>query len=373
MSIYQIETYVTILVLLGTVIIAIILYSQNSMIIKYETNHRKIDHYLFNNRNITLLNEFNNYGFTLLGVSSEKTPFNTNNSISLASERLKSFGTINKSGNHYYCTLFTPFITGEVIMTSNGKLPTIKDNDCIVESINTSEIGKIIDLHTIHLQSFTVKGLVPFGSFTKETRIESAKLFHSNRIINQWRTISLVKSFLRKTLIVAAIFITIFLLFVMAMSFDIRPPAWKYGWQPIKTNDGSFTILMPQTPNEMINGNLHTYISQDTYFTYVVSITEHSGEISKNDTEYYLNEFQLGYLEKGGTLVYEKDIIYQEYRGREFRIRESDDAMPYLIEGKILLVKNRVYRIYVRYLIMSDLSDEIHDFINSFVLYKDAQ
>jgi hypothetical protein len=263
MTIEQIIALLGITIIFGIIVFVFSYYSTIGMNFQFETNQHIIDNLILNGKIASLINEFNKCGFSLLGVFSEKTSISSSKSITLFSEKWKAFGIINKNGKRLISAFYTPFENGEVLLTSNGLFPAINTKECLVETSNNLEIGKLLEMHKIRLQTLVEEGAKPYNSFSMESRIASARLFYSNRSIRKWQSVSLLKAFIKSTAILTVLSFSILMIYIFAATHDFRPPTWRFGWKLFTPDDGSFSVLMPQKPNEKIDGNLHTYTSQD--------------------------------------------------------------------------------------------------------------
>lgn len=164
--------------------------------------------------------------------------------------------------------------------------------------------------------------------------------------------------------------IIVALIYIIATTIDLRSPAKRFGWESYSSEKGNFTVLMPTTPTEEKSENAHIFISRDKFFTYFVSYKIYSQEYIDYYTDYLLNEFQNKLLSEGGTIVINEEINFDGYRGKEFRIRESDgrqgEAHPNLIEGRVYKTSDRIYLVYIKYPLPWGLSDEIEAYLDSF-------
>jgi hypothetical protein len=353
-------------VLLGIVIFASVFFYPSGIRFQFVSAGRAVENLLCNGKVAKLIQEFGNLGFANLGVFSEETLFGKALSITSASEQARSFGLIRKQGAKIIYSFYTPFVGGEVLLTANGYFPRIRKQDCLIEAIPGSDVEKLFATHNKRLQALTAGGSIPFDAFTQASRMDAARLFYSKWAVRRWMSSLVLKTMLLGAFVVFVLPFAAVLAFILATTIDLRSPEQRFGWETYPPAQGAFSVLMPRNPSVASDGYRHTIISEDGRFTYVVSYFDYSRDVHEIDPNILLNEFQNTLLEKGGTLVVGQDIALGQYKGREFRIRESDETIPFLVEGRVYLAGQRVYRVYVRYSMPDGLSDKIKAFLDSF-------
>jgi hypothetical protein len=347
--------------------ISIIIYPRG-INFRFVTDQRYVETILSYGKVARLVTELKNKGYSFLGAFSERNLFGSINSLTFASGQFKSFVFIRKQGEKVYYAFFSPFASGELLLTANGYFPKIRKRDCIIESISGADFNTLFALHIKRLQSLESLGAIAFNSFNQDTRIDAARLFYSKIYVRWWMCESLLKSLLRGAFIITVIPVSVVMLYFILSTVDLRSPKQQFGWETFSSAEGAFSVLMPHPPLEENVEGKHIYTSNDTYFTYIVSYMEYPPEESYPESSTLLNEFKNSILAKGGTLVFEQDIVLDNYPGREFRIRESDETIPSVVEGRVYLVGDRVYTFYVRYSMPSGLSKEIKSYLDSFKL-----
>ncbi|MBT3321658.1 MAG: hypothetical protein HN392_05170 [Anaerolineae bacterium] len=184
------------------------------------------------------------------------------------------------------------------------------------------------------------------------------------------KTLDPAKFFFKIIISIIVLPIIILIIYFLVTTIDLRSAEKRFGWEPYISENGNFTILMPELPSEKKSGNTHIFISRDKHFTYFLSYEKYSEEYINYYTDYLLNEFQNNLISEGGTIVINEDIAFDGHLGRKFRIRESDgrqgEVHPNLIEGRVYKIYNRIYLIYIKYPLPWALSDEIEAYLNSF-------
>jgi hypothetical protein len=263
---------------------------------------------------------------------------------------------------------YTPFTDGSVLLTANGAFRPTNKKGYFVQTVPSGSPSTLLAAHQERQRFFMAQGLVPFSEYTPASRLEATRLFYANRSVRNVVRLSFMRS-------CSAIFLA-FLIPIIALGayLAIRNGYFlsdveRLGWKTFHSSEGGFSIAMPHTPREVREGNLHQFVDDDGEFTYSVTYIEYeAGDIQHLGIDKALKECQNQVIPENGKLVFERDFFLDDHPGREFRATESDSSLPYLVEGRVVLVDRRVYRVLVRYRLPSTLSEKIQVFLDSFKL-----
>jgi hypothetical protein len=144
-------------------------------------------------------------------------------------------------------------------------------------------------------------------------------------------------------------------------------------WEKFSSPEGKFSVLFPGAPditNVVVTAS-NTNFSQSCYFVwnrqteYSVSYIDYSKIVKKIKPEQQFDVYESGVAGKVGKIVYQKDIKFANYPGREFE---------YVVEGKInylgwvrlIFVGERLYQMIVIFLPANPHPTDRETFFNSF-------
>ncbi len=349
-----------------------IFFYPRGMRFRFEQGLSHLETLLRNKRVKQVTKDLESLGYSLLGVFSESAIFvPTVKSVVYASAEHKAFVSIASPTVKAYTCFFTPFTDGEVLLTADGYFKKIDTEDCAVQVLSRASIKQLFEAHQKRLQDFEAAGANPFAEYTQATRLQTFRMIYANPSIQRWMRWNMLRT-LGLSLGVAGIFSVLCVAVFILTTIDFRSFFPLIGQQSFQSAEGGFSISMPHSPTEETSGNTHTFTARDNEFTYVVTYTDYPPNSIQAEAEYLLNEFQNQIIAEGGTLVMSQDITLGEHRGREFRLRVSDGGIFPVIQGRVYLVGDRVYRVYIRYLVPSALSKKIEAYLDSFRLLDEA-
>lgn len=149
-------------------------------------------------------------------------------------------------------------------------------------------------------------------------------------------------------------------------------PAQRLGWQTYQSENDSFAVAFPGTPEIERRDTGYTVIYPDKGFTYSVSVTTlPAGTGSDFNIQQKLDELQRALIPPAGVLVEAADITTNNQLGRELRIRTlKDDLLAPFIEARLYVVGQRIYQAVVYDSNRAPLSPNSEVFLNSFQLLE---
>ena len=122
-------------------------------------------------------------GFRRLGLKSEKLPLwsATLYEISLANSDVPAFASIVRDAKRRVYYFYTPFTNGTVLLTAGGgaAFPAIQREDCIQQVSVYDSPELVLADHQTQLQRLTASGLIPFYSYTQESRLEATRQYYA--------------------------------------------------------------------------------------------------------------------------------------------------------------------------------------------------
>jgi hypothetical protein len=149
-------------------------------------------------------------------------------------------------------------------------------------------------------------------------------------------------------------------------------------WQKYTSNDGSYSILFPISPTEIVLPTNTSFGQIDTYharldfddFVYEVSFNDLPATVVQSTSPDSLLDSTRDYIidNINGSLLSEKDISLQGYSGKEMTIKIKSTKYPSLIATRIYLVGTRMYAIYFAPLAEQESDFNSQKFFNSFIL-----
>ena len=147
-------------------------------------------------------------------------------------------------------------------------------------------------------------------------------------------------------------------------------PAQRLGWQTYQSPDNSFSVAVPSLPWEVVNGNTHNFTAtQNRGLIFGVTYTDYPTEKRDQAESTLLDEALHGLMPTGSHEIFVKEVALPGSPGRAFRFRDSDDlTSATVVEGRLYLAGQRLYRVTVTYAVPSILSPEIDVFLDSFQL-----
>jgi hypothetical protein len=149
-------------------------------------------------------------------------------------------------------------------------------------------------------------------------------------------------------------------------------------WRKYIANDGSYSILFPASPTEIVvpmdtpYGQVNTYHTKLDFddFSYEVSFNDLPAALVQSTSPDSLLDWTRDFIVNSldGNLVFEKDISLQGYPGKEIKINSESPKYPPLIATRLYLVGSRMYAIYVAPLTKREFDDNAQKFFDSFIL-----
>ncbi len=320
-------------------------------------------------RSRLLQKEFEALGFVVQDLFLERSFWGGSvRSLALASEAEHTFASIYDRGSQVYYYLYTPFSSAGVLLTASRGFPAIEAHDCLVQSVPTLGPKELLGVHRERQQKFIASGFVPGATSTRADRLQASDAFYANPTFRRWARQSVIKA---GTRLAALILIPALLLggYLAATEGWFLRPASRLGWETRTSLAGAFSVAMPAEPVEKTDGMIHTFTSYDLYYAYYAVYADYlPGVLQEYEPAKIFEILQDELIPEKGTLVFEKDFTFQGYPAHEFRARESDDLMTRLIEGRLYIVENRIYEVYVKYLPPATLGEEIQVYLDSFKL-----
>ncbi len=185
--------------------------------------------------------------------------------------------------------------------------------------------------------------------------------------------------------ILASIGIGFLIVFVVIPPFTRRwyknhsviyaPPVPVNSWKKFSSPEGKFSVWFPGVPeftNVVVSAS-NTNFSQSCFFVwnrqteYSVSYIDYSKILEKIKPEQQFDIYESGVADEVGKIVYQKDIKFANYPGREFE---------YVVEGKVnysgrvrlIFVGERLYQMIVNFLPANPHPTDRETFFNSFRL-----
>ncbi len=168
--------------------------------------------------------------------------------------------------------------------------------------------------------------------------------------------------------------LAIVIIVIAANTSSCQSAVQRLGWETYNSADGRFSISTPGILQEEVTGRVHTFTSNDGYFTYVVSYEDYPIDIQDSNINDILDEFADQIIANGGEVTVERDISLGNFVGREFIAAELESNVVLFTRSRAYLVDNRVYRVHVRYLMPHGaVSEDIDTFFDSFKYLDDAE
>jgi hypothetical protein len=130
-----------------------------------------------------IMNQLQQLGFRRLGLKAEKLPLwsSTLYEISLANSGVHAFASILKDPKRCVYYFFTPFTNGAVLLTAShgAAFPPIQSEDCVQQVSTYDSPERVLAVHQEQLQRLTAAGLVPFYSYSQESRLEATRQYYA--------------------------------------------------------------------------------------------------------------------------------------------------------------------------------------------------
>jgi hypothetical protein len=125
--------------------------------------------------------QLKSHGFEFLGIKTERLPLwgHVRSQWSYACPREHSFATVyfhGKRSNFYY---YTPFESGEVILTANRGFPEVDGPCARIKNASDSSGTRMLDEHRQAVQEFINRGCRPYAVFDGASRIRSTRQFYT--------------------------------------------------------------------------------------------------------------------------------------------------------------------------------------------------
>lgn len=156
-------------------------------------------------------------GFVKLGIKIEKrislSPnIYTPKFLEFASEKDNSFFSLYIRGNKITYYFYTPFSSGQLVLTANQGFFPIMENDVFQSAISLEPID-LLSVHKKQIESLLLKGYTPYQEYTKETRLKAT---------SQYYNCSTIRKRMRKTYALVFEFLFIMLLAFVAIFVSIK-------------------------------------------------------------------------------------------------------------------------------------------------------
>jgi hypothetical protein len=312
-------------------------------------------------------------GFMPFGVLSEKPLIGRAvKSLSLGSVLAKAFASLTLIKGKAVYFYYTPFTDGSVLLTANGGFRPTDRPGYFVQILPSGNPSTLLAAHQERQRYFVAQGLAPMRDYTFQSRLEATRQFYANPSVRRVLRLSMLQS-CAMTLVNFALPIIFLGTYLVEHTGLFLSDVERLKWKTYRSSTGGFSVAMPHTPRELQEGKLHQFMDDDGELSYSVTYTTdyEAGYILDLGIERVLKEAQNQVIPPEGKLVLEREFSLGDHLGREFRARESDGSLPYLVEGRIFLVDRRLYRVLVRYRLSSALSEKIPAFLDSFKLIGD--
>jgi hypothetical protein len=162
-----------------------------------------------------IIDQLERLGFRRLGLKSERLPLwsKTLYEISLANSDVHAFASIVRDPKRCIYYFLTPFTNGTVLLTAgNGAaFPLIQSEDCVQQVSTYNSPERVLAVHQEQFQRLTATVLVPFYSYTQESRLESTRQYYAapsiRRLARQQGIAALSSLLLPALLIVILVFL----------------------------------------------------------------------------------------------------------------------------------------------------------------------
>ncbi len=314
------------------------------------------------------------WGFSTVGFMSEETIDGNNvRSLALGSapERAFASATLLKGQLRYF--FYTPFLPTGVLLTTNAPFPQAQTSDCHVYVQHDKDLSAVWKFHRQRLRDLTSAGLMPETDYGPESRLKAAQAFYTHPAIK----LSVRRSFFKEGGAIAAVFFLPAILigiYLIIQSGILLPPAQRLGWQTYRAPDSSFEVALPNPPAEETHDGQHRFWTQANGFIYEVTCTDLSPATRDQAAANLLETTQNALIPSGGTLILARDITQAGHAGRVFRFRTGDDLLAAaIVEGRLYLADQRLYRVSVTYGAPNGLAPSIDVFLDSFRFLNPAK
>ena len=149
-------------------------------------------------------------------------------------------------------------------------------------------------------------------------------------------------------------------------------------WVTTVSHQGAFLVRMPEEPTvavdrvsaEKENITINTYKSEDRAINtfYMVSYYDYPDGFNPDTKKDFFKDVISKVVRRmGGSLLMEKNISTDEYKGREIEVAVDED---YFVRAKFYLVGNRLYQLIIGAADRRAYSPENEAYLNSFRLIK---
>ncbi|EMY60105.1 hypothetical protein [Leptospira terpstrae] len=158
---------------------------------------------------VKILSEIlNSYGFEFIGIKSEKFPFIFKENIewNFSSSENICFASIVKFNEKHLFYFYTPFKTGEILITANGIFTEIKTQKFFTSNVISQSINEVLIFHKRKINELISNSSIPYEKFDRKLRLDATNLFYSAK---EYR------NYLRRTNLY--LMVTIFLLIFSAV------------------------------------------------------------------------------------------------------------------------------------------------------------
>lgn len=118
-------------------------------------------------------------GFHFLGVKTEKLLLRPEvPEWNFAADAHRSFASIARAGRRTILYFYTPFQGGGLVLTAQRGFPNIQSSRFRTQSFLATSAQALFEHHRTTLDKFLRLGLVPYESYTPETRVQATHQFY---------------------------------------------------------------------------------------------------------------------------------------------------------------------------------------------------
>ncbi len=314
------------------------------------------------------------WGFSTLGIMSEEAIDGSNvQSLALSSESGRTFASATLLKGQLLYFFYTPFLPKGVLLTTNSPFPRAQTPDCQVYVQRNKELRVLWEFHRQRLRDLTNAGLMPETDYGPDSRLKAAQTFYAHPAIKR----SVRRSFFKEGGAISAVFFLPAILigvYLIVQSGIMLPPAQRLGWQTYRAPDGSVEVALPNSPAEETGNDQHRFWTQANGFIYEIAYTDLSPAVRDQAAANILETGQNALIPPSGTLILARDITLTGHAGRAFRFRTGDDLLAAaVVEGRLYLTDQRLYKVTVTYSVPSGLAPSIDAFLDSFQFRDSAK
>jgi hypothetical protein len=133
-----------------------------------------------------IANQLEALGFYQIGIKVEHPPlWGSNSELSFADGNVHAFASISVSNGRPVYYFFTPFTSGQAVLTANTNFPAANAPDILQATLANGKPVELLALHQRHVKEYTKRGFTPFIEYNKQTRLEATSLYYKLKTVQK--------------------------------------------------------------------------------------------------------------------------------------------------------------------------------------------